>query len=76
MKITLILSFVLCCVIATAQEPVQLEVWTTVKGKLDQFEFPLGISGGLSYVPQFKNGAIPHAFIVNYRPFDATFEQR
>jgi hypothetical protein len=76
MKITLIFAFVLCCVIATAQEPVQLEVWTTVKGKLDQFEFPLGISGGLSYVPQFKNGAIPHAFIVNYRPFDATFEQR
>ena len=68
MKITLILSFVLCCVIATAQEPVQLEVWTTVKSYgFDLIENPFGVGDRFAYVPNFRNNKIPHGFIVSYR---------
>ena len=68
MKITLILSFVLCCVIATAQEPVQLEVWTTVKSYgFDLIENPFGVGSRMAYVPNFRNKEIPHGFVISYR---------
>jgi hypothetical protein len=65
MKITLILSFVLCCVIATAQEPVQLEVWRVntsnpFRGVFDKF----------CYLPNFRNGLAPNAMVVRKRSWD------
>jgi hypothetical protein len=65
MKITFILSFVLCCVIATAQEPVQLEVWRVntsnpFRGVFDKF----------CYLPNFRNGLAPNAMVVRKRSWD------
>ena len=68
MKITLILSFVLCCVIATAQEPVQLEVWTNVKSYgFDLIENPFGVGDRFAYIPNLLKGTLPHAFAISYR---------
>ena len=68
MKITLILSFVLCCVIATAQEPVQLEVWTSVKSYgFDLIENPFGVGDRFAYIPNLLKGTLPHAFAISYR---------
>ena len=68
MKITLIFAFVLCCVIATAQEPVQLEVWTTVKSYgFDLIENPFGVGDRFAYIPNLLKGTLPHAFAISYR---------
>jgi hypothetical protein len=68
MKITLIFSFVLCCAIATAQEPVQLEVWTTVKSYgFDLIENPFGVGDRFAYLPNLLKGTLPHAFAISYR---------
>jgi len=65
MKITLIFLFVLCCVIAKAQEPVQLEVWRVntsnpFRGVFDKF----------CYLPNFRNGLAPNAMVVRKRSWD------
>jgi hypothetical protein len=65
MKITLILSFVLCCVIATAQEPVQLEVWRV--NKSNPFR---GVFDKFCYLPNFRNGLAPNAMVVRKRSWD------
>lgn len=65
MKITLILSFVLCCVSATAQEPVQLEVWRV--NKSNPFR---GVFDKFCYLPNFRNGLAPNAMVVRKRSWD------
>ena len=65
MKITLILSFVLCCVIATAQEPVQLEVWRV--NKSNPFR---GVFDKFCYMPNFRNGLAPNAMVIRKRSWD------
>lgn len=68
MKTTIFLPLMLCCVVAAAQEPVQLEVWTTVKSYgFDLIENPFGVGDRFAYMPNFLKGKVPHAFAISYR---------
>ncbi len=65
MKISVILPLMLCCVVAAAQEPVQLEVWRV--NKSNPFR---GVFDRFCYLPDFRNGIAPHAMVVRKRSWD------